>query len=235
MYDVRAVMRDLVDSGSLLELRANFGAGILTAFARMEGRPVGLIANNPKHLGGAIDAVAADKAARFMQLCNAHGLPIVALCDTPGFMVGPQIEAQAQVRHVCRMFLVASHLRVPYFCVVLRKGYGLGAMAMAAGGFEAPVFTVAWPTGEFGAMGLEGAVRLGYRKELEAAPEGAARDQLFEQLVAQQYESGEAINMAQTLEIDAVIDPADTRAWLVRGLASCAGTQDPTTNYVDAW
>jgi acetyl/propionyl-CoA carboxylase alpha subunit len=237
VYDVRAVMRELVDSGSLLELRAGFGAGILTALARIEGRPVGLLANNPHHLGGAIDVDAADKAARFMQLCNAHGLPLVALCDTPGFMVGPEIEAQAQVRHVCRMFMVASHLRVPYFAVVLRKGYGLGAQAMTAGGFDAPVFTVAWPTGEFGAMGLEGAVRLGFRKELAAAAEGVERDALFKALVAQQYANGEAIPMAETLEIDAVIDPADTRAWLVRGLASStrAAAQGPPTPFVDTW
>jgi len=235
VYDVRAAMRGLVDTDSLLELRAGFGAGILTALARIEGRPVGLLANNPQHLGGAIDVAAADKAARFMQLCNAHALPIVSLCDTPGFMVGPEIEAQAQVRHVCRMFMVAAHLRVPYFCVVLRKGYGLGAQAMAAGGFDAPVFTVAWPTGEFGAMGLEGAVRLGYRKELEAAAEGEARDALFRQLVAQQYANGEAINMAQTLEIDAVIDPADTRAWLVRGLASATRAPEAAVAYVDTW
>ncbi|HSV58539.1 MAG TPA: carboxyl transferase domain-containing protein [Variovorax sp.] len=235
VYDVRAAMLGLVDTGSLLELRAGFGAGIITALARIEGRPVGILANNPHHLGGAIDVEAADKAARFMQLCNAHGLPLVALCDTPGFMVGPEIEAQAQVRHVCRMFMVASHLRVPYFAVVLRKGYGLGAQAMTAGGFDAPVFTVAWPTGEFGAMGLEGAVRLGYRKELEAAAEGAERDQLFEKLVAQQYANGEAIHMAQTLEIDAVIDPGETRAWLVRGLASSAGMHEPAMPFVDTW
>ncbi|VTU17752.1 carboxyl transferase domain-containing protein [Variovorax sp. PBL-E5] len=237
VYDVRAVMHDLADSGSLLELRAGFGAGIVTALARIEGKPIGLLANNPHHLGGAIDVDAADKAARFMQLCNAHGLPLVALCDTPGFMVGPEIEAQAQVRHVCRMFMVASHLRVPYFAVVLRKGYGLGAQAMTAGGFDAPVFTVAWPTGEFGAMGLEGAVRLGFRKELEAAAEGAERDALFKSLVAQQYANGEAIPMAETLEIDAVIDPADTRAWLVRGLASSArmAAQRPAATFVDTW
>ncbi|MDM0078301.1 carboxyl transferase domain-containing protein [Variovorax sp. J2P1-59] len=235
VYDVRAAMRGVVDTGSMLELRAGFGAGIVTALARIEGKPVGLLANNPHHLGGAIDVEAADKAARFMQLCNAHGLPLVSLCDTPGFMVGPEIEAQAQVRHVCRMFMVASHLRVPYFAVVLRKGYGLGAQAMTAGGFDAPVFTVAWPTGEFGAMGLEGAVRLGFRKELEAAAEGAERDALFKKLVAQQYANGEAIHMAQTLEIDAVIDPADTRAWLVRGLASSAAAQRPATAYVDTW
>ncbi|CAN5590132.1 hypothetical protein BH10PSE18_BH10PSE18_09890 [soil metagenome] len=208
---------------------------MVTALARIEGRPVGLIANNPQHLGGAIDVEAADKAARFMQLCNVHGLPLVALCDTPGFMVGPEIEAQAQVRHVCRMFMVASHLRVPYFTVVLRKGYGLGAQAMAAGGFDAPVFTVAWPTGEFGAMGLEGAVRLGYRKELEAVAEGAERDALFQRLVAQQYVNGEALHMAQTLEIDAVIDPAETRDWLVRGLASAHVAPGTAASYVDTW
>ncbi|MDM0010930.1 carboxyl transferase domain-containing protein [Variovorax sp. J22P168] len=235
VYDVRAAMRGIADTGSVLELRAGFGAGIVTALARIEGRPVGVLANNPHHLGGAIDVEAADKAARFMQLCNAHGLPLVSLCDTPGFMVGPEIEAQAQVRHVCRMFMVASHLRVPFFAVVLRKGYGLGAQAMTAGGFDAPVFTVAWPTGEFGAMGLEGAVRLGFRKELAAAAEGAERDALFRQLVAQQYANGEAIHMAQTLEIDAVIDPADTRAWLVRGLASAVGVQPAASAYVDTW
>ena len=235
VYDVRAAMRGVADTGSLLELRAGFGAGIVTALARIEGRPVGLMANNPHHLGGAIDVEAADKSARFMQLCNAHGLPIVSLCDTPGFMVGPEIEAQAQVRHVCRMFMVASHLRVPFFAVVLRKGYGLGAQAMTAGGFDAPVFTVAWPTGEFGAMGLEGAVRLGFRKELAAAPEGAERDALFKKLVAQQYENGEAIHMAQTLEIDAVIDPAETRTWLVRGLSSATKAQGAAVAYVDTW
>ncbi|MDP9913700.1 acetyl/propionyl-CoA carboxylase alpha subunit [Variovorax boronicumulans] len=235
VYDVRAAMRGVADTGSLLELRAGFGAGIVTALARIEGKPVGLMANNPHHLGGAIDMEAADKSARFMQLCNAHGLPIVSLCDTPGFMVGPEVEAQAQVRHVCRMFMVASHLRVPFFAVVLRKGYGLGAQAMTAGGFDAPVFTVAWPTGEFGAMGLEGAVRLGFRKELAAVPEGAERDALFKQLVAQQYANGEAIHMAQTLEIDAVIDPADTRTWLVRGLASATRPAEAVSAYVDTW
>ncbi|TWD91129.1 acetyl/propionyl-CoA carboxylase alpha subunit [Variovorax beijingensis] len=235
VYDVRAAMRGVADTGSLLELRAGFGAGIVTALARIEGKPVGLMANNPHHLGGAIDVEAADKSARFMQLCNAHGLPIVSLCDTPGFMVGPEIEAQAQVRHVCRMFMVASHLRVPFFAVVLRKGYGLGAQAMTAGGFDAPVFTVAWPTGEFGAMGLEGAVRLGYRKELAAVPEGMERDALFRKLVAQQYANGEAIHMAQTLEIDAVIDPAETRTWLVRGLASAGRSMRAASPYVDTW
>ena len=234
VYDTRAAMTGLVDEGSLLLLRTGFGAGIHTALARIEGRPVGLLVNNPLHLGGAIDADAADKGARFMQLCNAHGLPLVSLVHTPGFMVGPEVESTAQVRHVSRLFVTAASLRVPYFSVVLRKGYGLGAMGMTAGGFHAPVFNVAWPTGEFGAMGLEGAVRLGFRKELEALAEGAARDALFAQLVAHQYANGEAMQMATTLEIDAVIDPADTRAWLVRGLASSrVGPLAP--RFIDTW
>ena len=234
VYDMRAVMRLVADTGSLLELRAGFGAGIFTALGRIEGRPIGLIASNPAHLGGAIDADAADKAARFMQLCNAHGLPLVSLVDTPGFMVGPEIETQAQVRHVSRMFVAAAHLRVPFLAVVLRKGYGLGAMAMTGGGFHEPVLTVAWPSGEFGAMGLEGAVRLGYRKELEAVPPGPQREALYRNLVDEQYAKGKAINMAATLEIDAVIDPATTRAWLSRALAS-ARVGEPVRPGVDTW
>ncbi len=234
VYDSRAAMNGLADVGSLLPLRTGFGVGIHVALARIEGRPVGLIANNPAHLGGAIDADAADKAARFLQLCNAHGLPVVSLIDTPGFMVGPQVEETAQVRHVSRMFIAAAHLRVPFVSVVLRKAYGLGAMAMAAGGFHAPLATLAWPSGEFGGMGLEGAVRLGYRKELEAEPAGAAREALFRRLVDEQYDKGSAINMAATLEIDAVIDPAETRARVVRALA--AGTlAAPRGMAIDSW
>ncbi len=220
VYDSLAAVHALADTDSVLSLRTGFGIGIHTALARIEGRAVGILANNPQHLGGAIDADAADKASRFLQLCNAHGLPLVSLVDTPGFMVGPDTEATAQVRHVSRMFIAAAHLRVPFLSVVLRKGYGLGAMAMTAGGFHAPLCTVAWPSAEFGAMGLEGAVRLGYKKELEALPEGPQRDALFAQLLAQHIENGSAIAMATTLEIDAVIDPAQTRKWLVQGLAS---------------
>jgi len=233
-YDMRDVMRRVADTTSLLELRAGFGAGIFTALARIEGHPVGLLASNPSHLGGAIDADAADKAARFMQLCNTHGLPLVSLVDTPGFMVGPEVEALGQVRHVSRMFVAAAHLRVPYFAVVLRKGYGLGAMAMAGGGFHEPVFTVAWPSGEFGAMGLEGAVRLGYRKELEAVPEGPARDALYAKHVDEHYAKGKAINVASGLEIDAVIDPAHTRQWLSAGLAS-AQIGPKRSGGIDPW
>ena len=234
VYDMREVMRQVADTDSLLELRAEFGVGIFTALARIEGRPIGLLASNPAHLGGAIDADAADKAARFMQLCNAHGLAIVSLVDTPGFMVGPDIEARAQVRHVSRMFIAAAHLRVPLLAIVLRKGYGLGAMAMTGGGFHMPALTAAWPSGEFGAMGLEGAVRLGYRKELAAVPEGPQRDALFERHVDEHYAKGKAINMAATLELDAVIDPANTRRWLAAGLASTRRAE-AASHGIDAW
>jgi acetyl-CoA carboxylase carboxyltransferase component len=234
VYDSLAAVHALADTDSVLHLRTGFGMGIHTALARIEGRAVGILANNPQHLGGAIDADAADKASRFMQLCNAHGLPLVSLVDTPGFMVGPDTEATAQVRHVSRMFIAAAHLRVPFLSVVLRKGYGLGAMAMTAGGFHAPLCTVAWPSAEFGAMGLDGAVRLGYKKELEALPEGTQRDALFAQLLAQHIENGSAIAMATTLEIDAVIDPAQTRTWLAQGLASgrIKAFQGPA---IDSW
>jgi acetyl-CoA carboxylase carboxyltransferase component len=221
-YDVRTVMHTLADEASVLELRAGFGKGVVTALARVAGRTVGILANNNQHLGGAIDAEAADKAVHFMRLCNAQAWPLVSLVDTPGFMVGPGTEQTAQVRRASALFLAAAQLKVPFFAVVLRKGYGLGAMAMTAGGFHAPVFTVAWPSGEFGAMGLEGAVKLGYAKELAVQPGDAARDALYQKLVGDQYAAGHAINMAATLEIDAVIDPALTRDWLVRGLGTIA-------------
>ena len=169
-----------------------------------------------------------------MRLCDVHGLPIVSFIDTPGFMVGPEIETHAQVRHTARMFLAGAHLRVPVLGVVLRKGYGLGAMGVAAGGFHAPQALAAWPTGEFGGMGLEGAVRLGYKKELEAVPEGPEREALFEQLLQAYQERGSALNMASTLEIDAVIDPAQTREWLLKHLP-LGRVQAQVQAYVDAW
>lgn len=238
VYDIRAVIETLADSGSFLELRPHFGVGIVTGFIRIEGRPFGLLATNPRHLGGAIDSNAADKASRFMQLCDAFDIPIASLCDTPGFMVGPEAEQTGLVRHVCRMFITAASLSIPWFTIVLRKGYGLGAQAMAGGGFHAQCFTIAWPTGEFGGMGLEGAVRLGYRKELDAEPDAAAREALFKKLVARYYEEGKATSIASVLEIDQAIDPVETRRWILRGLESCAppapraGKKRPL---VDAW
>ncbi|WP_354687271.1 carboxyl transferase domain-containing protein [Cupriavidus necator] len=239
-YDMRAVIAALADSGSVLELRAAFGTGIITALIRIEGRAFGCIANNPRHLGGAIDSPAADKAARFMQLCDAHGLPVVSLCDTPGFMVGPQAEKSATVRHVSRLFVTAGALRVPFFTVVLRKGYGLGAQAMAGGSFAAPFFTAAWPSGEFGAMGIEGSIRLGFRKELEAVADPDEREALFARMVDAAYQRGRALNMASHLEIDAVIDPTDTRRWLLRGLASVppgslGRRHESQRRFIDTW
>jgi acetyl-CoA carboxylase carboxyltransferase component len=220
VYDVHAVVELLADTGSVLELRPRFAPGMITALARLDGRPVGILANNPPHLAGAIDADCADKAARFMQLCDAHDLPLISLCDTPGFMVGPEAERRALVRHVSRMFVIGTSMTVPHCMVVLRKGYGLGAQAMAGGSFRAPLLTVAWPTGELGGMGLEGAVRLGYRRELDAVEDPAAREALFQEMVARSYRHGKALNVARTFELDDVIDPADTRSLLLRMLES---------------
>lgn len=236
-YDVRTVIRALADTDSFLELRPKFGPGIVTGLVLIEGRPFGLMANNCMHMAGAIEAEGADKAARLMQLCQAHGLPLLSLCDTPGFMVGPEMEKRAQVRHVCRMFVVGSHLTVPYFTVVLRRGYGLGAMAMARGGFHESFFTTAWPTGEFGAMGIEGAIKAGFKKELAAVSDPVEREKLYDHLVGELYKRGKALNMAAYLEIDAVIDPADTRAWIMRGIRSApaASGGEPCRSFVDPW
>jgi acetyl-CoA carboxylase carboxyltransferase component len=212
VYDIRTVIDAVCDE--TLELRRGFAAGMVTALARIEGRPLGVIANNPAHLGGAIDADGADKAARFMQLCDAYGLPLLMLCDTPGFMVGPDAERTGTVRHFSRLFVTAANLEVPTGTIVLRKGYGLGAQAMAAGSFKAPLFTIGWPTSEFGAMGLEGAVRLSMRRELEAIEDEDERQRVYETMVAAAYERGRGVNMASYFEIDDVIDPADSRRWI---------------------
>lgn len=217
-YPVRGVLDTLFDTGSVLELRQGFGIGMITAFARLAGHPVGVIANNPLHLGGAIDSGAADKAARFLQICDAYGLPVVSLCDTPGFMVGPEEEANGAVRRFGAMFVAGAKLRMPPVVVVLRKGYGLGAMAMAGGGFRATRLTASWPTGEFGGMNLEGSVELGYRAELSAIEDPAARRERYEELVARLYEHGKALSVASTFDLDDVIDPADTRTVLTRAL-----------------
>ncbi len=237
VYDVRAVIKTIADTDSFLDLRPMFGPEMITGLIRIEGKPFGVIANNCQHQAGAIAAEGADKAARLMQICNAHGMPIVSLVDTPGFMVGPEIERRAQVRHVCRMFVVGSHSTVPFFTVFLRRGYGLGAQAMAKGGFHEPFFAVAWPTGKFGGMGLEGAVRAGFRKELDAVNDQQEREALYEKLVALAYERGKAINMASYLEIDAVIDPAETRRWIMDGLRAVRAeySQRAGHDFVDTW
>jgi acetyl/propionyl-CoA carboxylase alpha subunit/acetyl-CoA carboxylase carboxyltransferase component len=238
VYDIRTVIELLADEGSVLEIRRDFGVGMITAFIRIEGKPFGLIANNPKHLGGAIDAPAGDKAARFLQLCDAFDIPIVSLCDTPGFMVGPEAEKTAIVRHVARMFVTGASLTVPLFGIVLRKGYGLGAQSMIGGGFHASFFTVAWPTGEFGGMGLEGYVRLGFRKEMEAIEDPVERENYYKAKVAELYANGKAVSIASVLEIDEVIDPADTRHWIMSGLRSVPKPEPRTGRKrpcIDAW
>ncbi len=235
-YKPGPIVETLCDAGSVLELRRDFGRSMLTALGRIEGRAVGVIANDTMHLGGAIDADASDKAARFMRLCDAFGLPIVSLCDTPGFMVGPKAEATGLVRHTARMFVAASALTVPYLTVVLRRGFGLGAQAMSGGHFHAPLFTVAWPGAEFGAMNLEGAVRLAMKKQLEAIEDAEAREQALAALVDEAKKRGRAINMASLFELDAVIDPAETRDWLARGLASApARREQPARRFIDTW
>jgi len=239
-YDVRAVVDVLFDTGSVLEIRREFGLGMITAFARIEGVPVGVIGNNPNHLAGAIDSDGADKVARFMQLCDAFDIPLISLCDTPGMMVGPDVEATALVRHCSRLFVTGANVTVPFMAVVTRKCYGLGAQAMMGGSTKAPLATVAWPTGEFGGMGLEGAVRLGYSKELAAVDDPAEQEALFQTMVERMYEHGKALNTATHFEIDDVIDPADTRRWLATILRSVpprvgwAGRPKKRPN-VDTW
>ena len=234
VYDIRAVIETIADTDSVLEIRKDFGLGMITSFARIEGRPVGIIANNPKHLGGAIDSPAADKAARFMQLCDAFDIPLVSLIDTPGNMVGPEYEKTALVRHCCRVFVIGANMTVPFFSITLRKGYGLGAQGMAAGSYHAPLFSIAWPTAEFGGMGLEGAVKLGYRNELAAIEDPEERLRVYEEKVAAMYEQGKALTAATNFEIDNVIDPADSREWILAGLRS-APAPKPRDGKKHAW
>lgn len=234
VYDVREVIETLVDEGSLVELRRGYGVGMVTALARIEGWPFGVLANVPGHLGGAIDSEAAEKASRFMQLCDAFGVPMVSLVDTPGFMVGPESEETASVRRGSRMFVTSASMAVPMFTVVLRKAYGLGAQAMAGGHLHASFSTVSWPTGELGGMGLEGAVALGFRKELEAAGGEAERAELFSTLLGAMMARGKALSVASFLEVDAVIDPAETRSWLVRA-RGLAGERRGRRCLVDTW
>jgi acetyl/propionyl-CoA carboxylase alpha subunit len=238
VYDVHRAIDLIADQGSVLELRRDFGTNMITAFIRIEGRPLGVLANNPMVLGGAVDADAADKAARFLQLCDAFDIPILSLCDTPGNMVGPDAERTALVRHCCRLYVVGANLTVPIFSVVLRKAYGLGSQGMVGGSFHLPLFSVSWPTGEFGPMNLEGAVKLGFRKELEAIADPALRKARFDEMVAQSYERGKALGAATLFEIDDVIDPAHTRSWVMAGLRSLPPPQPRTgkkRSCVDTW
>ena len=235
-YEVRAALEGLADTDSVTVLRERFAPEMLTALARIEGRPVGVIANNPMRLAGAITSDGADKAARHLQLCDAFGLPVISLIDTPGMMVGPEAEATGLVRHCSRLFVAGANLRVPLCAVILRKAYGLGAQAMAGGSTHEPLLTVGWPTAELGAMGLEGAVKLGFRRELEAITDEAERAERLEQMVAHAHEHAKALNAATIFELDDVIDPAETRQVLANTLAAATSHTKPVSNrYVDTW
>lgn len=237
-YDVHKVIDGLSDASSATYLREQFAPEMVTALARIDGRSVGVVANNPIRLAGAITSAAADKAARFMQLCDAFGLPILSLIDTPGMMVGPEAEATALVRHCSRLFVTGARLRVPFVAVILRKAYGLGAQAMAAGSLHEPLLTVGWPTAELGAMGLEGAVKLGFRRELESIDDEGERAERLEQLVAHAHQHAKALNAATLFELDDVIDPAETRALVARTLHAAPRRDwraEEPRRFVDTW
>jgi acetyl/propionyl-CoA carboxylase alpha subunit/acetyl-CoA carboxylase carboxyltransferase component len=238
VYDVRKVIELIADVGSVLELRPKFGLAMVTAFIRVEGRPLGVFANNPMHLGGAIDSDASDKAARFLQVCEAFDIPVLSLSDTPGNMVGPEAEKTGLIRHCSRLFVIGANLTVPLFSVILRKSYGLGAIAMTGGSYQAAMFCVSWPTGEFGGMGLEGSVKLGYRGELAAIADPVARKAKFDEMVARAYENGKALSRATSPALDDVIDPADTRKWIAAGLKSLPPKPVRTEKklrWIDSW
>ena len=238
VYDVRKVIELIADAGSVLELRPKFGLAMVTAFIRVEGRPMGVFANNPMHIGGAIDSDASDKAARFLQLCEAFDIPVLSLSDTPGNMVGPEAEKTGLIRHCSRLFVIGANLTVPIFSVILRKSYGLGAIAMTGGSYQAAMFCVSWPTGEFGGMGLEGSVKLGYRNELAAIEDPVARKAKFDEMVAAAYANGKAMARGSYPALDDVIDPADTRRWIVGGLKALPPLPHRTEKklrWVDSW
>jgi len=238
LYDMREVIHTLADKDSVLELREKFGIGIITAFIRVEGKPMGVIANNPHHLAGAIDSDGADKAARFLRLCDAFDIPVVSLMDCPGMMVGPDVERTALVRHCVRLFNTGANMTAPFFGVVVRKAYGLGVQAMLGAGSLVGFFTVAWPTAEFAGMNIEGAVKLGYRKELAAIADPEARRAEFDRRVAEAYEAAKAVNAGVGGGLDDVIDPADTRDWLVQSLKRLPPVEPRTGKkhaYIDTW
>ncbi|MBO0731432.1 MAG: biotin carboxylase, partial [Acidimicrobiaceae bacterium] len=234
-YDMRAVVDLLTDTASVLELRKDFGPSIITALGRVEGWPLGIVASNPMALGGAIDSAAADKMTRFVRVCETFDLPVLSLCDTPGILVGPEAEKEATVRHAARLFVATASLRVPLLCVVLRKAYGLGAQAMFGGSVHAPFFTVAWPTAQFGSMGVEGMVRLGFRRELDQLEDEDERRRFFDEQARSIYEKGSALTAATYFELDDVIDPADTRSWIATALHNPRATPGPASRPIDPW
>ncbi len=223
VFDIREVVATLADKDSVFELSRGTAQSMFTALIRIEGHAIGVLANDAQYDAGAITSAGAAKAVRLLKRCQSFGIPVLSLVDTPGIMVGPEAEKSGTVKQAAELFKIGAKLTVPTFAVVLRRAYGLGAMAMTGGSFHAPDFIVSWPSGEFGAMGLEGAIKLGYRKELEAITDPAKRKATFEKMLSLAYERGKATNIAAYLEIDEVIDPIDTRAWIVTGLQDKRG------------
>jgi acetyl-CoA carboxylase carboxyltransferase component len=238
LYDMRDIIETLADVDSVLEIREKFGIGVITAFIRIEGKPMGVIANNPHHLSGAIDSDGADKGARFLKLCDAFDIPILSLMDCPGLMVGPEVEATALVRHSARMFNTGANITTPMFGVVVRKAYGLGIQAMCGGSSSLGLLTVAWPTAEFAAMNIEGSVKLGFRNELMAIDDPEERNRVFNDKVEEQYERAKAVNAAVGGGLDDVIDPAETRSWIAEGLKRLPPVPlrtDKKHAFIDTW
>jgi acetyl-CoA carboxylase carboxyltransferase component len=238
VYEIHELIRILADEDSVLEIRPKFGRTIVTALIRIEGRPIGVIANNPKFLGGAIDSDGSDKAARFLQICEAFDIPVLTLSDTPGIMVGPEVEKTALVRHNSRLFLIGANLTVPMMSVIVRKSYGIAALAMTGASTATSMFVIAWPTAEFGGMGLEGSVKLGYRNELAAIEDPVARKAKFDEMVERAYANGRALPNATGFGVDDVIDPVDTRRWIMAALRSLPPTPPRTEKklkWIDAW
>ncbi|HUC08736.1 MAG TPA: carboxyl transferase domain-containing protein, partial [Solirubrobacterales bacterium] len=225
-YSVQPIIETLADAGSATFLRERFAAEMVTALIRIEGRPLGVIASD-----------AADKAARFLQLCDAFDLPVLSLVDTPGMMVGPQAEATGLVRHASRLLLAGAALRTPLIAVILRRGYGLGAQAMTGGSLHEPLLTVAWPSAHLGPMGLEGAVRLALRKELEAIADEQEREQRVRDLTAAAEDNAKALNAAALFEIDDVVNPAETRTLIASTLAAAQPREAERGDrrFIDAW
>jgi acetyl-CoA carboxylase carboxyltransferase component len=235
-YNPRPIIEVLTDVGSITFLRERFAPEMVTALARIEGRPLGIIANDTRHTAGAITSDASDKAARLLQLCDAFGLPVLSLVDTPGYMVGTEAEETGLVRHASRLLVAGAALRVPLIAVVLRRGYGLGAQAMVGGSLHEPLLTVAWPGAHLGPMGREGAVRLALRKELEAIADEAEREQRVRDLTAQAEENAKALNAAALFELDDVIDPAETRGLIAATLTAAGEARPPGAHrFVDTW
>jgi acetyl-CoA carboxylase carboxyltransferase component len=235
-YPVQPIVETLADEGSVTFLRERFAPEMVTALGRIEGRPLGIVANQTMEMAGAITSQASDKAARFLQLCDAFGLPVVSLIDTPGYMVGPDAEATGLVRRASRLLVAGAALTVPLIAVVLRRGYGLGAQAMAGGSLHEPLLTLAWPSAHLGPMGLEGAVRLALRKELEEIEDAEQREQRVRDLTAAAEQNARALNAAALFELDDVVDPAETRALIASTLAAASGTGPPERpRFVDTW